>query len=286
MLIPETAFLFNKLEAIGQRLGVVYRLGAYFICFQCDAYQFRTVLENAAFQFRISPAMSMTFFFIDVTINSIIARGVIGLSETYNLGGYLANFPYLFFFLFFLLFIHADKDVAYTPVSNTPYLLIMSCLGYVLDAISKSLVAELLYLKHASSMIFPFVICFCGRPLWRGALKLLACMTAPDPLRSELLTTHFPSDSIMDNVNVQVVRGIVFGLLYVSLRWVSSTLAQLVCGAIDGLNAVIYVVYYIKYKSFEVGSVYRIILHRTALTAMATNKRLLRLPLPSLSKAA
>lgn len=262
MIIPETAIIYRQLNALGQTLGVLFSLFNQYVTLQRETHRFRTILNGAGVPSKVSGPVLYGACFIDITINGIISRLLLIPNTVFTLGNYFADFPYIMFSIFAILFVCMDQNIAYQKINGTVYILVINCLSIVLDAASKSLLSELFYLHFGSRMFIPFVLCFSGSLVWRTLLRAFCVAFAQtDAEKAELLGRNFSSDPTRIKINSTFARGLIFSALYSIFRPIfGNVFTQVVCAMSDCCNITLLVIYYMRIGTYEVDDLYTITL--------------------------
>lgn len=258
MLIPETAIVYRQMNFIQSIFGGLFTLFARFVTFQRETHRFRSILIRAGLTRPISGPVMYSACFIDLVINSVIARIMLMPDEHYSLGGFFAGFPYVFFSIFTIFFVCLDQSVAYQRIHGTVYILVINCLSIVLDSASKSLLSELFYLKFGFGMFLPFTLCFCGNLVWRTILRaFIVAFAQSDTERIELFEKNFAYDPAKLKINTSFARGFIFAASYSILRPIlGSTVSQYFCAIADCCNIVLLVTCFIRQGTYEVDDMY------------------------------
>lgn len=262
MIIPETAIIYRKLDAIGQVFGALFSLFNRYVSLQRETHRFRTIINGAGMPSKVFGPVLYGACFIDITINGIISRLLLIPDSTFTLGNYFSEFPYIMFSIFAILFVCMDQSVAYQKINGTVYILVINCLSIVLDAASKSLLSELFYHHFGRFMFIPFVLCFCGSLAWRTIIRAFCVAIAQtDAEKTELFERNFTSDPTKVKINSTFARGFIFSVLYSIFRpFFGNVFTQIICAVSDCCNIVLLVACYMRVGTYEVDDLYTIAL--------------------------
>lgn len=254
--------MYRRLNALGQIFGALFTLANRYVTLQRETHRFRTIINGAGMPSKVFGPVLYGACFIDITINGIIGRLLLSPDPTFTLGNYFADFPYIMFSVFAILFVCMDQSVAYQRINGTIYILVINCLSIVLDAASKSLLSELFYLHFGGRMFIPFVLCFCGSLAWRTLLRgFCVAIAQTDAEKAELFERNFTSDPTRIKINSTFARGFIFSALYSIFRPIfGNVFTQTICAVSDCCNIVLLVACYMRVGTYEVDDLYTTVL--------------------------